>query len=271
MGVRYAPHSGAPKEADDPAITTPAVPPRYKDYFAAESLRTDPSYNEADVSDKPPSVSSLEKLTTKMQGMLKESYQQRLESLKAVDDSVGQSSRRWPRRGSSDNTVIAFSNDNGYMMGEHRIHAGKTVPYEPSARVPLVVRGPGFPAGATSTPWVANIDVAPTFADIAEVTPGLDVDGRSLLPLAASPTGWPDRTMVLEAGASTRTDPTVSRHPRGGWKYIEYADGKVEFYNLRADPYELVSLTNNPAYDAKQAQLHQSLLRMQNCSGASCR
>ncbi len=207
-----------------------------------------------------------------MQAMLKESYQQRLESLKAVDDSVGHIVSALAASGELNNTVIAFSNDNGYMMGEHRIHAGKTVAYEPSARVPLIVRGPGFPAGATRTPWVANIDVAPTFADIAQVTPGLDVDGRSLLPLAASPTGWPDRTMVLEAGPSTADGPDRYHGIlEDGWKYIEYSDGNVEFYNLQTDPYELVSLTNNPAYDAKQAQLHQSLLTMQNCAGASCR
>jgi arylsulfatase A-like enzyme len=268
----YAPHSGSPKEADDPAISTPAVPPRYQNYFAGESLRTDPSYNEADVSDKPPSVSSLARLTTKMQGMLKESYQQRLESLKAVDDSVGHIVSALSAAGELDNTVIVFSNDNGYMMGEHRIHAGKTVAYEPSARVPLIARGPGFPAGVNRTPWVANIDIAPTFAAIANVTPGLDVDGRSLLPLAASPTGWPSRTMVLEAGPSTIDGPDRYHGIlEGDFKYVEYSNGEVEFYNLQADPYELVSLANDPAYDAKQAQLHQSLLSMQNCAGATCR
>ncbi len=54
--------------------------------------------------------------------------------------------------GELDTTVFAFSSDNGYMMGEHRLHAGKTVPYEASSRVPLILRGPGFPAGSRERP-----------------------------------------------------------------------------------------------------------------------
>lgn len=60
------------------------------------------------------------------------------------------------------------------------------MPYEASARVPQVIRGPGFPAGETRDQLVANIDLAPTFLDIANANAGLDVDGLSLLPLAAA-------------------------------------------------------------------------------------
>ena len=77
--------------------------------------------------------------------------------------------------------------------------------------------------------------------------------------------------MVLEAGPSTVDGPDRYHGIlEDGRKYLEYSDGVVEFYNLNVDPYELSNLANDPAYDAKQAQLHQSLL-MQNCAGAACR
>ncbi len=122
-----------------------------------------------------------------MEAMLEESYQQRLESLLAVDDSVRHIIESLAAADELDDTIVVFSSDNGYMLGEHRIHAGKMVPYEESSRGPLIVRWPGFPSGATRAQWVANIDIAPTFAALAGVTPGLDVDGRSVLPLVATP------------------------------------------------------------------------------------
>jgi N-acetylglucosamine-6-sulfatase len=268
----FAPHSGDPAESDDPAISTPAVPPRWKDYYAGTALHPDASYNEADVSDKPAYVSALNRLTPAMQAMLKESYEQRLESLRAVDDSVANIIDALHATGELDNTVVVFSDDNGYMMGEHRIHAGKTVPYEPSSRVPLIIRGPGFPAGATRSPWVANIDVAPTFAAIAGTTPNLVVDGTSLLPLASDPTTWPARTMVMEAGPKTLGGVDRYHGVRSGrWIYIEHSTGEVEFYDMQADPYQLTNLAHDPAWDAKQVELHAKLMQMQDCAGAACR
>jgi arylsulfatase A-like enzyme len=269
---QYAPHGGTPTEADDPPILTPAVPPRYRNYFAGESLRTDPSYNEADVSDKPSFIRSRNRLTTAMQAMLKESYQQRLESLKAVDDSVGHIVSTLAATGELDNTVVAFSSDNGYMMGEHRLHAGKSVAYEPSSRVPLIMRGPGFPAGRSRAAWVANVDVAPTFADLANTTPGLKVDGRSLLPLAVDPAGWAHRTLVFEAGPKSIGGTDRYHGIRdGSYKYVEHSTGEVEMYNLATDPYELVNLIGDPSYNSKQAALHERLQRMEYCAGLLCR
>ena len=274
---QYAPHGGTPVESDDPALATPAVPPRWRNFYAGEPTLKDPSFNEANVSDKPTYVRSAPPLTTDVQAQLKEVNAQRLESLRAVDQSVAHIVEALRAAGELANTVLVFSSDNGHMMGEHRRPWGKVVPYEASARVPLIIRGPGFPAGITRQPWVANIDLAPTFADLANTNPGLDVDGRSLLPLATSPSTWASRTMVMESGPSTLggdDEPTTDWYHgvrTNRYKYIRYNTGEVEFYDLLADPDEMTSLTNDPAHDATQAQLALLLTRMENCAGATCR
>ena len=88
-------------------------------------------------------------------------YRSRLESLLAVDDAVGNLIRTLRRTGELDHTVVIFTSDNGYLLGQHR-QIGKELPYEESMRVPLIVRGPGFPSGARRRQLVANIDLAPT-------------------------------------------------------------------------------------------------------------
>ena len=81
--------------------------------------------------------------------------------------------------GKLDNTYIIFTSDNGFMHGEHRIQQGKVVLYEPSIRVPLVIRGPGIPAGQHRSQFVANIDLAPTIVQATGAQPG-PRDGRAL-------------------------------------------------------------------------------------------
>jgi len=230
-----------------------------------------PAYNEADVTDKPAYVRNRPPISPATEAGLTESYQQRLESLRAVDDSVGHIVNALIAQQELNKTVIVFTSDNGYMFGEHRIHAGKTVPYEPSARVPLVIRGPGFPAGTSFSKRVANIDIAPTFADLANTAPGLDVDGRSLLPLVDDPASWPPRSLVMEAGPTTTDGPDLYHGVLSGrFKYLEHYTGEVEFYDLVSDPHELSSLTAVPAYDEEQARLAAVLGRLENCAGAAC-
>ncbi len=269
---QYAPHSGTPREPDDPSMATPAVPARWKDHYASTPLPTDPSFNEADVRDKPSYVRNKNRISLSLQAQIREANAQRWESLLAVDESVANIVETLRVTGELDNTVVVFSSDNGFMLGEHRIHAGKTVAYEASQMVPLVMRGPGFPAGATRVQPVANVDVGPTFADLADATPTLPVDGLSLLPLVSAPGSWPQRTLVIEAGPSTRGGPDWYHGIRTGrYKYLEYSTGEVEFYDLSVDPDELTSLTNNPQFDATQAQLRQLFLQYESCAGATCR
>lgn len=273
----FGPHSGAPREPDDPTLSTPAVAPRHRDAYAGTPLRRtehDPSFNEADVTDKPAYVRKRGPLGAALQAQMTELYQQRLESLMAVDEAVDEILQALEAAGVLDETLVVFTSDNGYMLGEHRIHAGKTVPYEPSARVPFVVRGPGFPAGVERSQPVTLVDVAPTLLHAAGGTAGLPMDGTALQPYAEDPTHGTDRTVVIEAGPRSTTD-GAPYHYRGlrtsRWLYVEYHEtGEVELYDLLVDPYQEVNRARDPAYATERQQLADRLATLQDCSGEDC-
>ena len=167
------------------------------------------------------------------------------------------------------NTYIFFTSDNGVLMGEHRIVERKGVPYEESIRVPLAIRGPGIPAGRTTDAIALNMDLAPTFADLARATPPDFVDGRSLRPVFASdPPSW--RTAFLEEffmGKKSYKAITTAE----GKKYIEYSrTGEQEYYDLASDPYELEN--QYQTVDAASLEILQSRLSaLEDCAGETCR
>lgn len=260
------PHNGTPIESDDPPRgTTPVRAERHKGLFADAPLPMDPSFNEADVSDKPSEIRDRPLLDQSDVDYLTTLNRQRLEALQAVDEGVADIIGTLAETGELDNTLIVFTSDNGYMMGHHRFLAGKGVPYEPSIRVPLVLRGPGVPAGAVRNNLVSSIDLAPTFVSLAQATAGLEMDGVSLF---ARPTS---RTLVLEAGPREIDGPyywTAVRNQR--YKYVEWGTGEVELYDLRNDPYELVSLHTDPRYTRILTQAESALERLHDCAGAQC-
>jgi N-acetylglucosamine-6-sulfatase len=271
MSVAFvAPHSGQPREADDPpGIATPAVAPKYANAFAALPLPTPPSFNEADMSDKPLALQARPAITAVRALRMQEAYQQRLESLLSVDDAVESIVSALRGTGELDNTLILFTSDNGFFAGEHRVATGKVLAYEPSIRLPLLMRGPGVPAGATAGQLVTNADLAPTILDAAEAKPGRVEDGRSLLELVGDPGVEWGRELLLEGGNAQGLTFTGLRNYR--WKYIEHTDGEVELYDLERDPYELQSLHPDPAFAGIKARLAARLAILRTCAGRTCR
>jgi N-acetylglucosamine-6-sulfatase len=260
-----APHSGGPREPGDPAgQATPVPAPRHKNYFAAQPLPTPPSFNEADVSDKPAGIRNRPLLTPARQAALRENYQQRLESLLAVDDAVAQIVNQLNAIGELGNTYIIFTSDNGFFHGEHRVPQGKVLLYEPSIRVPLIIRGPNVPAGQHRRQLVENIDLAATIVAATKVQPGRVLDGRNLLPFARNPLLHSGRDLLLET-------PTYAAIRTPGWLYAEHVTGERELYDLFRDPYELSSLHMNPRYERIKADLARRLARLRGCAGAVCR
>ena len=188
----------------------PATPaPRHEDAFRDVELPRPPSFDEKDVSDKPRWVRDNPPLGADQIEYMEELHRQRLQSMVAVDDMVGDLTDALREANELDNTYVFFTSDNGFHLGQHRLGAGKWTAYEEDIRVPLIVRGPGVPQGGTRPHMVLNNDLAPTFADLADVTPPDIVDGRSLEPLLDGtpvPEGeWRQRFLieaVAERGAA---------------------------------------------------------------------
>jgi N-acetylglucosamine-6-sulfatase len=264
-----APHSGGPREPDDPVgQATPVPAPRHRNDFASEPLPRPPGFNELNVSDKPIGIRNRPLLTPTRIRKIRENYQQRLESLLAVDQAVGRIVAALRRAGELDDTLIVFTSDNGFFHGEHRVPSGKVLLYEPSIRVPLIMRGPGIPAGLRLSQRVANIDLAPTIVDAAGATPARVMDGRSLLPVIANPGVPLGRDLLVVRGPGTGTFAAI-RAPN--YLYAEYGNGEQELYDLTSDPYELRSRHADPAYAAVKADLALRLAHLRACSGISCR
>ncbi|HET9104932.1 MAG TPA: sulfatase [Solirubrobacteraceae bacterium] len=208
-------------------------------------------------------------------------YRLRARSVLAVDDLIARIEARLQVDGLMRNTYFVFSSDNGYHTGEHRLGPGKLTAFDTDIRVPLIVAGPGIRRGTVTNAMAQNIDLARTFTDVGGAT--LDTgDGHSLAPvLFGQPRpSWrnaaliehhgpdldshdPDRQGVL-SGNPTTYEAMRTYH----YLYVEYANGEREFYDLRADPFELdnIAATLTPN---QQLQLHDSLSRLENCQGAS--
>jgi N-acetylglucosamine-6-sulfatase len=266
-----APHTGGPRDPDDPpSLGTPRPADRHRDLYASEPLPAPPSFNEADVSDKPERVRARPLIAGQALGSLRELYQQRLESLLAVDEAVGRIVAELDAAGELEHTLLVFTSDNGFLHGEHRIPNGKLLLYEPSIRVPLLMRGPGIPPGLRLAEQVANIDLAPTILDVAGARPGRAVDGRSLLPLLRDPGQRWGRDILIERPGTG--DPAAFfaaiRTPR--YLYAEYVNGDVELYDLALDPDQLDSKHADPAYAETRAELARRLVSLRKCWARRC-
>ncbi|HSF38921.1 MAG TPA: sulfatase/phosphatase domain-containing protein, partial [Thermoanaerobaculia bacterium] len=191
-------------------------------------------------------------------------------SLLAVDDLVERLVHVLERSGDIHHTVILFTSDNGFFLGEHRLPKGKFLPYEESIRVPLIVRGGGFPVGRTAKQLVSNVDLAPTILELAQATPRRVLDGRSLVPLALDPSVGKNRTLLIEGARLNANSPAYSAVRDERWLYVEYGPGGRELYDLKRDPYQLRSRHKDRALASLRAGLASRLARLRDCSGEEC-
>ena len=253
----------------------PATPaPRHAHTFDGAKAPRLSSFNEVDVSDKPPWIQSLPRLTATQIANIDNRHERRIESLQAVDGLVEGVVNSLNDAGVMSNTYIFFTTDNGWHHGEHRIPQEKWRPYEEPSHVPLLVRGPGIQAGSTTNKLALNTDYLPTFTDLsADAQTPSYVDGRSLKPVFnGSATTWRD-AILLEAARRTSTDglnaPTYyGIRTSAGRKYIEYNSGDRELYNLGSDPYERFN-NYNPA--APPRDLASRLQALKTCAQDTCR
>ncbi len=147
-----APHTGRPHSDDTSAISSPFVEGTYRDTYAGPPIPEDPSYDEANVSDKNPEVRRRHRLSDEQKARGSELLAQRRESLRSVDDQIARLVGELAATGELDNTYLLLTSDNGFVLGEHRLPAGKPHLYDPTARVPLLMRGPRVRRAARSPP-----------------------------------------------------------------------------------------------------------------------
>jgi N-acetylglucosamine-6-sulfatase len=270
------PHSEA--GSCDCAGDNPRAPLRYEGALANLDAPRSPDFNEADVSDKPSNIKNLPLLTQSQINAVDARYRARAEALLGVDDLVQNVVSTLQATGELKNTVILFTSDNGFFHGEHRVPQGKVRLYEPSIRVPLLIRGPGVPKGVHRSQPVGNVDLAPTILDFARAKAGRKQDGMSLRPIMDSKLDWPGRGLDLE----TYFTPDTSEDPEDPplnyqgvrtdrYLYANYGTGEQELYDLRNDPFELQNASANPAYARVKASLQTLLGGLANCAGRSCR
>ncbi len=177
-----------------------------------------------------------------------------------IDDAVGQILKKLQEKGLADNTVIIFTSDNGFFLGEHGL-AGKWFAYEESIRLPLVIYDPRLPRerrGSRIPQMALNIDIAPTIFDLAGADIPDDVQGRSLVPLLRGES-VPWRTEFFYEH--------LFEHPRipksegvrtERWKYVRYVDFDPPYeqlFDLKTDAYEEHDLARDPNWAAQLDQM----------------
>jgi N-acetylglucosamine-6-sulfatase len=249
---------------------TPAVPaPRHAKRFANARLPRPPSFDEADMSDKPQLLRYLPAFTPEQVDTLTEHYRGRLGSLLALDEAVADMVAALRRAGELDNTVFVYTSDNGWLLGEHRIRGQKYLGFEESIKVPLLVRGPGFPAGRRVLEQASNVDLAPTILKAAGARPGRTQDGVPLSRLVGRRP--PKRDLLVESGTNNPGLPTYSQLHTRRWVLEDVSTGEVELYDLDRDPFQLQNLAYDPAFAAIRAKLEARLEKLRDCAGRGCR
>ncbi|MBA4146482.1 MAG: sulfatase [Verrucomicrobia bacterium] len=168
-------------------------------------------------------------------------------SISYVDAQIGRLLDAVERLGLAKNTIIVFWSDHGYHTGEHGLLKKQSL-FENSARSPLIIAHPGAKNKGKSTRRIVEfIDIYPTLAELASLTPPKNLEGKSLKPLLDNPTAKWDRpafTQVWRAsypGHSVRTD---------RYRYTEWDNGKqgAQLYDYTTDPEEKRNLINDPKH-----------------------
>ncbi len=187
-----------------------------------------------------------------------------LACVQGIDDQMARLLAYLDGSGLSGNTLVVYASDNGFFLGDLGLY-DKRFMYEPSLRVPLLVRGPGVRAGAVAEGFALNVDFAPTFLDLAGLPVPADMQGRSLAPLlrGEAPAGW--RTSMYY-----RYDHDPGHHDTRAHVGVRTATRKLvhywkkdafELFDLVADPDEQRNLADDPEHAADLAAMRAELAR----------
>lgn len=170
-----------------------------------------------------------------------------LAAISWIDAQIGTVLAKLEARGLAENTVVVLWGDNGFHLGEKGI-TGKNSLWERSTRVPLIFAGPGIARGGRVTTPAELVDIYPTLVELAGMPDEPGLDGLSLVPSLRDPSA------VRERPALTTANPGNHAVRSERYRYIRYADGSEEFYDLLADPNEWRNLAANPLYANEMAR-----------------
>jgi arylsulfatase A-like enzyme len=292
----YAPHQPAVAAKQD------------KHLFKGVKAPRTPAFNELNEKGKPNWLTGLRVLQAPGIATIDALYRSRIRSLQAVDRGVAKLISTLKDTNQLSNTYFVFSSDNGFHLGQFRLPAGKETAYETDIHVPLIVRGPGVPHHQTSPFIFGNIDIAPTFGQLAGADVPAWVDGRSFAAQLHNPTvdASPRRAYLVEhwkvknqnhvgSGPTEPHDLDVDNNgdlntassalPRvapgfipefhgvrtARYLYVEYSTGGRELYDTQADPYELHNLVHVASEAPLVAHMHMLVARLKVCSATVCR
>lgn len=164
-----------------------------------------------------------------------------LASISFVDSQVGRLLDALEENGLTDNTIVVLWSDHGYHLGEKAI-SGKNTLWDRSTRVPLIFAGPGVARNAVVEVPVELLDIYPSLIELCRLSPREGLEGRSLMP-------------QLQQADAKREWPAITTHNHDNhgirtrdWRFIQYADGSRELYNMQDDPNEWTNLASDPAY-----------------------
>ncbi len=191
-----------------------------------------------------------------------------------MDAQAGKVLDALDRLGLTDNTIIVFTSDHGYHLGEHGLWQKQSI-FEESARVPLLIAAPGMQKGQVAEAPVGLIDLYPTLAELCGVKAPANLQGQSLVPMLkdthARGRGWV-LSQVMRGGGFKRQGASAAKGDDGKrifgyalrtdrWRYIEWDGGNAgkELYDHMADPKELTNLADQPEQAPFQRHLAEQL------------
>lgn len=192
-------------------------------------------------------------------------YRRYAETLLALDESVARVLDYLEENGLAESTLVVYMGDNGFLLGEHGL-IDKRHAYEESMRVPMLAWAPGtIEPGGVIGPMILNVDLAPTFLDLAGVEGPAEMDGRSFLPLLtaeAPDPAWRDEfTYLYFWEYPFPHTPTVFSLRGDRYKYIFYHGiwDTDEFYDIESDPLERENLIDDPSEEERIASFRERL------------
>jgi iduronate 2-sulfatase len=236
------------------------APKKYFDMYPLDRI-TVPTFTPEQIADLPqPALWTRPPNWDVPEDGLRRSIQAYYASITFLDAQVGRILAALERLKLADNTIVIFVSDHGYHLGELGQWMKMSL-FERSARNPLIVAGPGVKRGVSGR-TVELVDVYPTLAQMAGLTPTPGLQGTSLVPLLKDPKARWDRpafTQVTRGGAENRFMGYTVRTEK--WRYIEWDEGKrgTQLYDEVKDPGELKNLASDPRYAGVVAEMQQLL------------